>query len=64
MKCTKLTVLTWMICLASFLQATGGEGVDVVLNSLSGKAIPASLNLCLSIIKVIKPHISIDIFDI
>ena len=46
------------------VQATGGEGVDVVLNSLSGKAIPASLNLCLSIIKVIKPHISIDIFDI
>ena len=42
----------------AWLQATGGEGVDVVLNSLSGKAIPASLNLCLSIIKVIKPHIS------
>ena len=48
----------------AWLQATGGEGVDVVLNSLSGKAIPASLNLCLSIIKAIKPHISIDIFDI
>lgn len=27
------------------LEATDGEGVDVVLNSLSGKAIPASLNL-------------------
>jgi len=27
------------------LEATHGEGVDVVLNSLSGKAIPASLNL-------------------
>lgn len=50
--------------LGEALQATGGEGVDVVLNSLSGKAIPASLNLCLSIIKAIKPHISIDIFDI
>jgi acyl transferase domain-containing protein/NAD(P)-dependent dehydrogenase (short-subunit alcohol dehydrogenase family) len=27
------------------LQATGGEGVDVVLNSLAGEAIPASLSI-------------------
>ncbi len=31
-----------------WVQATNGEGVDVVLNSLSGRAIPASLNLNLS----------------
>ena len=33
------------------LEATNGEGVDVVLNSLSGRAIPASLHLFLGLRK-------------
>lgn len=39
------TAEKWQIFEEGILEATDGEGVDVVLNSLSGKAIPASLNL-------------------
>ena len=37
------------------LEATNNEGVDVVLNSLSGRAIPASLNLPFGLRKPLKP---------